>query len=248
MNINRKKKIFLDILFEFPFIYYGIQVFEWKLLVTTPIIVMMHLGWYIFIIDSCIAISSIGLICFVAIIHLKSINRRIFHLLDKNVVLFQRSLNIHIYKNIKQFIEEHNDFCHIFVDYNRFWSKVYFAFFFTLIPINLVLLHQILFEDIEWKIRLFLGFAAIILTLEVYIIQYIFAYISYEIHKTTKLLARLQWRLKGWPFRLRIKLKLMTYFERLSSKRKIGFTIGSTIVLTFPIFLQVSCKFTKYIT
>ena len=153
--------------------------------------------------------------------------------------IYQRSLIIHIHRNIKQFIEEHNDFCHIFVTYIKFWSKLYFAFFFTLIPINLVLLHQILFEDIEWKIRVFLAFAAVVLTLEVYIILYFFAYISYEIHKTTKLLARLQWRLKGWPFRLRNKLKLMKYFEKLSSKRKIGFTIGSILVLTFPVFHQV---------
>ena len=201
---------------------------------------MMHIGWYTLLRDSCIGITSIVLICFVAIVCLKGINRRIFHLLDKNVVSFQRSLIIHIHRNVKQFIEEHNDFCQTFVVYNRFWCKLIFAFFFTLIPINLVLLHQILFEDIEWEIRLFLSFEAILLTLEVYIIQYIFAFISYEIHKTTKLLARLQWRLKGWPFRLRIKLKLMTYFERLNSNRKMGFTIGPTVALTYPVFHQVN--------
>ena len=201
---------------------------------------MLHLAWYIFILDACFCVTCLCIICFVAIIFLKSINRRISNLFDKNVVFFQRSLNIHIHKNIKQFIEEHNDFCQLFIVYNRFWSQIYFASFFTMMPINLVLLHQILFEDIEWKIRVFLGFVVLLLTLEICIIQYIFAYISYEIHKTTKLLARLQWRLKGWPFRLTFKLKLLTYFERLSCKRKIGFTIGPTFVLTFQVFSQVN--------
>ena len=200
---------------------------------------MLHLAWYIFILDTCIGITCMCLVCFAANIFIKCLNQRIIHLLDKKMVLSKRSLIIHIHKNIKHFIEEHNDFCQLFIDYNRFWSKLYYAFFFTMIPVNLVLLHQILFEDIEWKIRVFLGFLALLLLVEFYIIQYFFAYISYEIHKTTKLLARLQWSLKGRPFRLRIKLKLMTYFERLSCKRKIDLTIGPTFVLTFPVLFQV---------
>ncbi len=38
---------------------------------------------------------------------------------------------------------------------------------------------------------------------------------------------------------MRTKIKLLTCFERLSSERKIGFSIGSIAVMTFPLFSQV---------
>ena len=67
------------------------------------------------------------------------------------------------------------------------------------------------------------------------------AYMSKHIHRTAVPLSRLQWKFKGIRYLL-LKLKLMTYFERLSSTRKIGVTLGPTITLTMPIFSQVIKK------
>jgi hypothetical protein len=38
---------------------------------------------------------------------------------------------------------------------------------------------------------------------------------------------------------MRTKIKILSCFERLSSERKIGFSIGSIAVMTFPLFSQV---------
>jgi hypothetical protein len=65
------------------------------------------------------------------------------------------------------------------------------------------------------------------------------ASLSSKIHKGAKRLSRFQWKINGWPFRTRTKIKILITFERLSSDRKIGFTIGSLAVMTFPLFYRV---------
>jgi hypothetical protein len=67
----------------------------------------------------------------------------------------------------------------------------------------------------------------------------LFASLSSKIHKTGKRLSRLQWKINGWPFRARTKIKILTTFERLSSDTKIGPSIGSLVVMTFPLFYRV---------
>ena len=198
--------------------------------------------FYSFIFDACFAFSSICLIGIFGRLLIKKINARIinFFILSSNSnQMFVKSGNFQIYKSVKQFIGEHNQLCIKVEEYNKFWNKLYFAFLLTIIPMNLMSFHQLFFEPLDFEYRLFVAFSAFVMILDLFAIQYCFASNSNQIHKTTKLLARLQWRLNGWPFRLQTKLKLMSYFERLSHKKKIGFTIGPTIVLTFPVFYQV---------
>ena len=134
---------------------------------------------------------------------------------------------------------EHNTFCTTLHLYNKFWSKLYLAFVLMLLPTNLMWMQQFFFEQLEPVARIFIGFTISVWLLQIFFIQLAFARMSQQSHKTVKMLSKIQWRLNGWPFRLNNKIKLMTYFERLSSNRKIGVTIGPTIVLTLPVFAQV---------
>ncbi len=104
---------------------------------------------------------------------------------------------------------------------------------------NLILLYQYLFEDLKFYIQIIVLFLITIQSLTIFVFQYYFASLSASIHKPLKVLSRLQWNLNGWPFRMRTKIKLLSWFERLSSDRKIGAAIGSIAVMTFPLFSEV---------
>ncbi len=107
------------------------------------------------------------------------------------------------------------------------------------IDINLCFSHQFLFENIELHIQFLFGLTLIIQLSLIFIFQFIVASLSDKIHKSRKKLSTLQWGINGWPFRTRTKIKLLTRFERLSSNRKIVFTIGSLTVMTYPLFYKV---------
>jgi hypothetical protein len=145
----------------------------------------------------------------------------------------------HISSSIKSFICEHKQICTQLFNYNQFWKKLYFSFTFTVIPINLCSLHQFLFENQKFYNRAALGFSILIELIFIFFVQLLAASLSSKIHKTGKRLSELQWRINGWPFRARTKIKILNTFERLSSNRKIGFTIGSLAVMTFPLFYRV---------
>ena len=53
-----------------------------------------------------------------------------------------------IYMNTKIFIEEHNKYCQLLESYNKFWSKIYLILILNVIPMNLLLIHKFLFENL----------------------------------------------------------------------------------------------------
>ena len=90
------------------------------------------------------------------------------------------------------------------------------------------------------EVYIFIGFAVILWTIFLFGLQYNFARLSLKIHSPCKPLARIQWRLNGWSILMSTKLKVMTYFERLSGTKKIGLTAGLTHVLTLPLYFMVT--------
>jgi len=53
------------------------------------------------------------------------------------------------YRVLNEIVNEYNDICNTIIKYNKFWKNYYFVLNYTLIPINLMLLHQSLFENIH---------------------------------------------------------------------------------------------------
>lgn len=207
--------------------------------ISLPWQILTIMTFSVFFCHSWLSMSCIiylGCVCISTMAHT---NKKIMNIFHPNIIAFQRNLNIHIHKCVKQFILEHNHFCHELYEMNRFWSKLYFIFTFNLIPTNLILLHQLLFENLETLARLVIGVSSLLWIIEIFLIPFVLAHLTKQIHKTTKMLAQLQWRLNGWPFRLRNKIKLMAYFERLSHKKKIGISIGQLVVITYAVFYLV---------
>ena len=147
-----------------------------------------------------------------------------------------------VYKGLyvyNRFIIQHNNFCCAYQQIFKLINKFMFEYYLTIMPITLILIHQVFFEQLATEYRLIYLLDIVIIFYITIICQYLFAHISRLTHRTAVPLSRIQWRLKGLPFGLRHKIKVMSYFERLSSNRKFGVTIGPTITLTIPVFSQV---------
>ena len=167
---------------------------------------------------------------------IKIINKRLnnYYTLDP---LFQT--NFRLLQGLQQYIVYHNRYCTTLYEYNKFWCKIYLVAIVTLMPQNLIMMHQVFFENLPIKVKINMtGFICFDIFIIV-ILQYSLATINREVHRMTVPLSKLQWKLNEQTFVLRPKIKLMCYFERLSSNRKIGITIGPFITLTIPIFSQV---------
>ena len=188
-----------------------------------------HLAVFCFIL---IAKITLNVMYQKIVITLPAINSRF---LKNNNTLFDNMSKTR--QRIINFIVEHNSYCVAVADYNKFWNKLFFAFLVIMFPCCFMLQHIVLFTKIKTILYIF-GIASTIIIMVFSCLAFGCAYMSKHIHRTAVPLSRLQWRLKGIRYRL-FKLKLMTYFERLSSTRRMGVTLGPTITLTIPIFSQV---------
>jgi hypothetical protein len=81
------------------------------------------------------------IVCFYCKTIFKSFNNSIKQLFDGKRKTFLKR------KTIDQLIKDHNSICLDIKLYNKFWQKYYFSLTYTLIPINLLLLQLILFEE-----------------------------------------------------------------------------------------------------
>lgn len=197
-----------------------------------------HISMFVLLFDILFIVFYCALLMMMCMTLLKNIHNEHNPLFKSNMLNSKKGL-LTLHQDISKFMDDHNDFCRLTYEYNRFWSKIYFIIFFTMLPISLIMIHTIFFEQTDLGHKLLFTISTLMIVINCFAIQFILAYMSKQIHKGTKDLARLQWYLKGWPFRVNNKLKLMTYFERLSANKKIGLTLGPTVTVTFNVFAQV---------
>ena len=141
---------------------------------------------------------------------------------------------------IIKFMYQHNRLCTQIHFIDIFTKESWLVFIVCIFPATLIIFHQVLFEDLDQMIKVLYLSVNLVFYSILFIIQYFLALISLKIHKMFKVLSRIQWTLNSQQIDLRFKLKVMTYFERLSSSRRIGFSIGSVAIMTFPLFSGVS--------
>ena len=140
---------------------------------------------------------------------------------------------------VRQFTEEHNRFCSHIWTLNEITKKFYIAFLVTNMPLNLLAQHQVLFESLKVHVKLVFIMILLFNDLCLFGLQAAFALGTKKIHAMNSKLSLLQWSLNGYPLRMRIKFKLLMCFQRMSAKKKIGFTIAGT-AMTFPLFSKVN--------
>ena len=139
-----------------------------------------------------------------------------------------------------KYIKEHTYLCHKLNNFNKYWNQLYLTFILTTFPVSLINLHQILFERLDIFVKILYSFYLTALYTIFFVLQYFMASFSAKMHKQCKTFARIQWRIGPSDQSLPFKLKLQAYFERLSSKKRIGLMIGSMVIITFPLFSGVN--------
>ena len=156
----------------------------------------------------------------------------------KNIT--KNSKRIIIYKNIVKYISSHHKLINRVYILSDFWKDFNLIMILVVFPINLIMMHQLLFEEANIFLQVLYVLGSMITYFTLFLIQFLFASISLKIHKMHKTLPYFQWLLNGREFSLNFKLKLLMYFERLNTNNKrIGFSIGSLAVTTFPLFAKV---------
>ena len=216
---------------HFIFIAINIRFYNLKMFLLSLFFQLINsISFTSFFIDGCVGGAFSMLLTYYEHLRINNINNYV-----KSV--YQSTDAAKAYRAVKAFTEEHNRYCTHLNAVNQFWKNLFLAFFATIIPINLTIMHQLLFEDIPLELRLFYVVCIVCSDTLLFGLQYCFALYSVKIHSMYAKLSRLQWCLKG--SRMRTKWKLIMCFERLTSvKHRIGFTMGS-IVFTMPLFAMV---------
>ena len=205
------------------------------LVISSHIQILAYITMCYFMYDLCIVWIFSGCFGGMMVIMLHNINTKFIRFNSDQ----KRKNRFLLHRELRQYLSDHNEICRLFLTYNQFWKTPFFTQFLTMVPLSLILLQTIMFEQVSIEVKYYIAVVTLILVISIFMLQYFYAYLSKQVHKSTKLLAQVQWQVKGWPFRLSTKLKLMAYFERLNANKKIGVTLGPTVTVTFPVFAQV---------
>jgi hypothetical protein len=111
-------------------------------------------------------------------------------------------------KKFKALIEEHNSICNDIKLHNKFWKYYSFAITYTLIPINLMTLQQVFFEDIIIPILILAIIFLVVFSSSQVMLNSITASINKEASISYKILIRLNLDSNSYiKFKDRIKVE-----------------------------------------
>ena len=144
-------------------------------------------------------------------------------------------------KMVKQMVIHHNTICQQFNLYNRFWKTSYANMLFFNIFLNLVMFYQ-LFENINIFIRIVFLQGVISSWSLIFFMNYLAASLTDQMNKLSKEFSLIQWSIKGSKDKIKVKLDLLSAFER-SIHCKIGLRISGFGVMTFQLLSRVNINF-----
>jgi hypothetical protein len=130
-----------------------------------------------------------------------------FKLLNNNI---SRNSKLSVAELTAKIIREHNNICNDILKYDKFWKRFYFVVTYTIIPINLMFLQQILFDDIILTAILLASMVVIIFIFCHIILNLISAAINTNASKSHKFLFKFQIKfLSSINVRQRIKVLII---------------------------------------
>ena len=111
-----------------------------QILSSLPAVILMVVGCYYLIFDFFVSISLLYLIFYYFQLRCLKVNEKLTNIYEDS------GLNN---KTVEAVINDHNSICSQIANYNKFWQKQYSGIIFCIIPISLVLLHQVMFEKLK---------------------------------------------------------------------------------------------------
>ena len=141
-----------------------------------------------------------------------------------------------------ELLSEHNSIVRQIHNYNKFWRKYILYIIFTLIPINLLYLNQILFVSgvdyyLYYAYGTFLSLSWCILI----ILSFFASRVSSGMQSIGLYLYKIQFCAEKCSFHeTRTKIKLLSNFERMvNTNITIGFSVSTLFVMTHPLLYRV---------
>ena len=154
----------------------NMKFYDTKMFVLSIFFQLITLISYItFLVDGCVASALCMLLTYYEHLRISKINYHIHCVYDSKDPT-------EVHRAVKAFTEEHNLLCAHINAVNRFWKNLLLTFFFTMLPTNLILMHQLLFEDIPLHLRFFYVLCILCLDSTLFGLQYSFAQFSKKIH------------------------------------------------------------------
>ena len=130
-------------------------------------------------------------------------------------------------------------------NYNEFWRKYFLYIIFTLIPINLLFLNQILFvSGVKYYLYYLYGTAVFITWFILITLSYFASRVSKGIRSIGMKLYKIQFCAEKCGFHeTKTKIKLLSNFERMvNTNITIGFSVSTLFVMTHPLLYRVRPK------
>jgi hypothetical protein len=112
-----------------------------------------------------------------------------FKILNNNI---SRNSKLSVVKLTARIIREHNNICNDILKYDKFWKSFYFVLTYTIIPINLMLLQQLLLDDIILTAVLIYSMLVIIYSVSHIVVNLISASVNKNALKSHKFLFKFQ--------------------------------------------------------
>ncbi|CAG2100672.1 unnamed protein product [Medioppia subpectinata] len=140
--------------------------------------------------------------------------------------------------SVTAYAAQHRYLCQQLRRFNSYWCYVYLAFLIIVTPMNLILLHQVAFDNMLIVYRMIYCVAIMCQFVILFGVQYYFAVFSRKMHAMYGRLSRLQWCLGAAPG---VKWRLTVFAESLNQRwaPPIGLTIGPTVVITFDVLSKI---------
>ncbi|XP_075677394.1 uncharacterized protein LOC113797016 [Dermatophagoides pteronyssinus] len=163
----------------------------------------------------------------------RNLNQKFIGILNKcqrNITMFSLRKKILL---IQFIFRQHNRLAYYLLSTNQdLWSEIFYSLSLVSIPINIIFMLELIFEDLPQQTRWLFIFLTIIHASPLLICYLSLAKVSYDFHRIKDHIPSMQLQLK-YNQHLRIKLKYDNLYERLMFGRKICYTFGYLGNLTF---------------
>ncbi len=139
--------------------------------------------------------SIFSLICYYCSLSIKFHNSKldqIFNLKKVKPLILNKAL------------DEYNAIHNIISEFNKFWNKYYLASIFTVIPINLICLHQAFYSKLDKSVMTIFLVSTLDTSFFIFFVNFISASIPFEIRKPFKKLSILQWKIEAINSKIKV--------------------------------------------
>ena len=150
------------------------------------------------------------------------------------------------HKCIKSYLDQHDKISKDIDRYDKFWNRYLFVIHYCLTPLNLIILHMTLFEQMQAMLRILFSSFLVISTFANLIFNLFTASINQEFNNSYKIMQKFSVKSNS-VLTVNRRMQLINAMERCSDRRRlIGFSCGHQFVITRDIAFKTFIIFLRF--